>query len=213
MTNSTQMIKGADSFMSNDHPYKKIQTTINSKDKEEVKKGADLDSDHQVQFSVQKKQYGSTGKRLEEQEDKLNVKVNEEIEPASNFENKADQQMVYEELKNNNINTDHLIEILNMEECPSDEGGAQLSKDSKGQEQDTKSKHENEVVSQYTTQSISKMQDPNFLFLLMKNFSRGENADVIENILKKLDKEYNKQMAIIRNLNKKNDELSRENLA
>ena len=57
------------------------------------------------------------------------------------------------------------------------------------------------------------MQDPNFLFLLMKNFSRGENADVIENILKKLDKEYNKQLSIIRNLNKKNDELSRENLA
>ena len=38
------------------------------------------------------------------------------LEPSGNFEAKHLKQQVYEEMKNNNINTEHLIEILQVDE-------------------------------------------------------------------------------------------------
>jgi hypothetical protein len=58
-----------------------------------------------------------------------------------------------------------------------------------------------DIVSQYTLQSISHCQDPSFLFLLLKNFSRGKHSSIVDQAVAKVDKEFSKQQKIIRNLN------------
>ena len=50
-------------------------------------------------------------------------KMNEDLEPSGNLENMQLKQQVYEEMKNNNINADHLIEILRVDEKEQSENG------------------------------------------------------------------------------------------
>ena len=53
-------------------------------------------------------------------------KMNEDLEPSGNLENMQLKQQVYEEMKNNNINADHLIEILRVDEKEQSEKEGQL---------------------------------------------------------------------------------------
>lgn len=75
-------------------------------------------------------------------------------------------------MKQNNINSDHLIEILQVDEANVPESGhVELASD------------HDDAVTQYTMKSIGSCHDPNFLFLLLKNYARGKHSGVIEQVV------------------------------
>ena len=82
-------------------------------------------------------------------------------------------------MKNNNINADHLIEILKVDgnELP-ENSNLELALD------------HDDIVTQYTKNSIGSCQDPTFLFLLLKNFARGKHSNMIDQVVSKVDKEF-----------------------
>ena len=126
----------------------------------------------------------------------------DELEPSANLENRQLKQEVYEEMKNNNITTDHLIEILQVDE---DNLPDTLGVEVPAGEHD-------DIVTQYTMKSIGSCQDTNFLFLLLKNFARGKHSSIIDEVVSKVDKQFSKQSAIIRQLNLRVAQLQEENL-
>ena len=90
-------------------------------------------------------------------------------------------------MKKNNVNLDHLVEMIkyNGAEC-------------------------DEVVSHYTKQSIGNCQDKNFLMLLLKNFTRGPYQDVIENALEKINEQIEQKVELVNDLTKKNRDLVKQ---
>ena len=124
--------------------------------------------------------------------------MNEDLEPSGNLENMQLKQQVYEEMKNNNINADHLIEILQVDEKEQSESGPPAVLDATALEEPTA---HDDIVSQYTKVSIGSCQDPNFLFLLLKNFARGKHSTIIDQVISKVDKEFSRQQNINKTLN------------